>query len=129
MHGPDSSEPAAADPGAPTQEERTWGMLAHLAAFSGLLVPVVGNVAGPLVVWLARRHRSRFIAEQGREALNFNISVVLGMIVCGILAYVLVGLLLGLILFVYWLIATIVAGVKAAEGIHYRYPVALRFVK
>ncbi|HVO47141.1 MAG TPA: DUF4870 domain-containing protein [Steroidobacteraceae bacterium] len=129
MHGPDTTGSDSGDLTAPTQDERTWGMLAHLAAFTGLLVPVVGNIAGPLVVWLAKRERSAFISAQGREALNFNITVVLGMLVCGILAFVLIGLLLGLVLFVYWLVATLVAGIKAGEGVRYRYPVAFRFVK
>ncbi len=113
----------------PTQDERTWGMLAHLAAFSGLIVPVCGNILAPWGVWLAKRRESAFVAEQAKEALNFNISVAIAMAVCWALTYVFIGILLGVALFVYWLAMTILAGIKAGEGVHYRYPFALRLVK
>ena len=85
--------------GVPTQDERTWGMLAHLTAFSGFLVPL-GNVIAPLVVWLVKRDQSEFVADQGKEALNFNISVLLAGVVCGILVWIFIGILLGVALFI-----------------------------
>jgi uncharacterized Tic20 family protein len=123
---PDSmSTPAT---GVPTQDERTWGMLAHLAAFAGFIVPF-GNLIGPLLVWLLKRDQLPFVADQGREALNFNISVLIAAVVCGVLVYVFIGILLGVALFIAWLALTIVAGIKASEGTRYRYPFALRLVK
>jgi uncharacterized protein len=122
------AEPAA--PGAtPTQDERTWGMIAHLSAFVAFLVPIVGGVLGPLVVWLARRDRSPFVATQAKEALNFNLSVLIAAVLCWILVFVLIGILLGVGLFIAWLALTIIAAIKASEGIDYRYPVSLRLVK
>jgi uncharacterized protein len=112
----------------PTQDERTWGMLAHLTAFSGFLIPL-GNIIAPLVVWLVKRDQSQFVADQGKEALNFNISVLLAGAVCAALVFVLIGILLGVALFFYWLAMTIVAGIKASEGIRYRYPFTLRLIK
>src|SRR5215472_16983418 len=88
----------------PTENERTWGMLAHLSALAGLVVPLVGIALGPLAVWLTRRDESEFVAEHAKEALNFNITVLLGAIACMLLTLVFVGLLLGTALFVYWLI-------------------------
>ena len=120
---PDSVTAAAA-----TQDERTWGMMAHLSAFSGFLVPL-GGVIGPLVVWLIKRDQSAFVADQGKEALNFNISILLAAIVCGLLVFIFIGILLGVALFIFWLTMTIIAGIKASEGVRYRYPVALRLVK
>lgn len=114
--------------GVPTQDERTWGMLSHLAAFSGFIVPL-GNLIGPLLVWLLKRDQLPFVADQGREALNFNISVLLAGLVCGALVFVFIGILLGVALFIYWLTMTIIAAIKASEGNHYRYPVTLRLVK
>jgi uncharacterized protein len=113
----------------PTETERTWGMLAHLAALFGLVVPVVGNVAGPWFVWLGKREESPFIGEQARESLNFNITVSLAAILCGLAALVLIGFLLGLALFVAWLVLTLTAAIRASEGVHYHYPFALRLVK
>jgi uncharacterized Tic20 family protein len=103
-------------------------MIAHLAAFAGLVVPV-GNIIAPLVIWLARRDTSAFVAAEAKEALNFNISVALAALVCGLLTLVSVGVLLGVALFIAWLSMTIIAAIKASEGIGYRYPVSLRLVK
>jgi uncharacterized Tic20 family protein len=111
-----------------TPEERNWGMLAHLSAFAFFICPF-GNVLGPLIVWLVKRDQSQFVADQGREALNFNISVLLAGLACGILVLVFIGILLGVVLFVFWLVMTIVAGIKASEGVPYRYPFTLRLVK
>jgi uncharacterized protein len=116
------------DPVSTTADERTWGMLAHLSAFSGFLVPL-GSVIGPLVVWLIKRDQSAFVADQGKEALNFNISVLLAAIVCAVLVLIFIGILLGVALFIFWLTMTIIAGIKASEGVLYRYPVTLRLVK
>jgi uncharacterized Tic20 family protein len=123
---PDSVSTSATD--LPSQDERTWGMLAHLTAFSGFLIPL-GSVIAPLIVWLVKRDQSPFVADQGKEALNFNISVLLAGIVCGILVWIFIGILLGVALFIFWLAMTIIAGIKASEGVRYRYPFTLRLVK
>jgi len=119
------SAPAAV----PSETERTWGMLAHLAALCGLVAPVLGNVAGPWLLWLLKRDESAFVGEQARESLNFNITVSLGAILCALAALVLIGFVLGLALFIAWLALTLIAAIRASEGVHYRYPFALRFVK
>jgi uncharacterized protein len=126
MNEPTQPPPAGA---APTENERTWGMLAHLSALAGLVMPLIGIVIGPLVVWLARRDESPFVAAHAREALNFNISVLIGALICGALLLIFVGVLLGAALFVIWLVLTLVAAIKAYEGEAYRYPFSLRLVK
>jgi uncharacterized Tic20 family protein len=126
MDGPNSP----ATPGTvPTENERTWGMLAHLSALAGLVMPLIGIVLGPLVVWLARRDESEFVAAHAKEALNFNISVLLGALACVLLMLVFIGFLLGTALFVAWLVMMLVAAIKASEGQTYRYPFSLRLVK
>jgi len=104
-------------------------MLAHLSALAGLVVPLIGIVLGPLVVWLAKRDESVFVAAHAKEALNFNISVLLGAIVCMLLMLVFIGVLLGTALFIAWLVMTLVAAIKASEGHPYQYPFSLRLVK
>lgn len=121
----DSTVPVAA----PSESERTWGMLAHLSALAGLVFPLLGIVLGPLAVYLARRDNSAFVAAHGKEALNFNITVLLATIVCMLLMMVFVGFLLGTALFIAWLVLTLVAAIKASEGQPYRYPVSLRLIK
>ena len=126
MDGPNSP----ATPGTvPTENERTWGMLAHLSALAGLVMPLIGIVLGPLVVWLARRDESEFVAAHAKEALNFNISVLLGALACMLLMLVFIGFLLGTALFVAWLVMMLIAAIKASEGQSYRYPFSLRLVK
>jgi len=113
----------------PTQDERTWGMIAHLSAFAVFVFPLGGNILAPLVIWLTRRDTSAYVAMEAREALNFNISVALGWIVCGSLVFALIGIPLGAALFLYWLVMAVIAAVKASEGVGYRYPFSLRLVK
>ena len=133
MSHPSDTAPGSGGPpraeSSPSQDERTWGMLAHLSAFAGLVLPFLGNLLAPWVIWLARRDRSAFVGEQAKEALNFNISVVIAWLVCWLLTYAFVGILLGILLFVGWLTLTILAAIRAGEGLPYRYPLALRLVK
>jgi uncharacterized Tic20 family protein len=103
-------------------------MLAHLAALVGLVIPVIGNILGPLVVSLARGDQSAFVAAHAREALNFNITVTLCALVCGLLTLVFVGFLLAAALFIAWLVMTLIAAIRASEGANYRYPFALRIL-
>ena len=114
---------------APTENERTWGMLAHLSALAGLIIPLVGNVVGPLVVSIARGDQSSFVGAHAKEALNFNITVTLAALACFLLMLVFVGFLLGSALFIAWLVMTLIAAIRASEGAAYRYPFSLRLVK
>ena len=125
MSDPNST---AASGAAPTENERTWGMLAHLSALVGLVIPLIGNVLGPLVVSIARSDQSTFVAAHAKEALNFNISVTLAALLCTLLMLVFVGFLLGSALFIAWLVMTLIAAIKASEGAAYRYPFSLRLV-
>jgi uncharacterized protein len=120
--------PSPASGTVPSDSERTWGMLAHLSALFGLLVPVVGNTLAPWLVWLSKREESAFVASQAREAVNFNLTVSLAAIVCSLLMLVLVGFLLGTALFIAWLVLTLIAATKASEGEDYRYPFSLHFI-
>lgn len=113
----------------PSENERTWGMLAHLSALAGLVMPMIGIVLGPLAVWLLRRDQSPFVEAHAKEALNFNITVLIAAVACFILMLVFVGILLGAALFIAWLVMTLIAAIKASEGVVYHYPFALRFVK
>ena len=121
-----SETPARAS--APTENERTWGMLAHLAALAGLVFPLIGNVLGPLFVSIARGDQSAFVAAHAREALNFNITVTLTAVVCALLMLVFVGFLLLAALFIAWLVMTLIAAIRASEGANYRYPFSLRIL-
>jgi uncharacterized Tic20 family protein len=87
-----------------------------------------GNVIGPLIVWVARRDQSPFVADQAREALNFNITVAIAAVVCYGLTWLNIGIPLFVALALYWLAMTIVAAIDASDGIRYRHHVALRLI-
>ena len=112
----------------PTQYERFWGMIAHLAALAGCIVPF-GNILGPLLVWLLKRDQSAFVAAHAKEALNFNITLAIGALVCLLLLQFSIGILMAALLAIFWLVMTIIAALKANEGLAYRYPFTVRPVK
>jgi uncharacterized protein len=124
----ESGEPAGYG-GAVSRDERNLAMFAHLSAFAGLIFPAGGNVIAPLIVWLTQREKSAFVADQSLEALNFNITVLLAEIACGILFIVGIGVLLGILLGIAWLVGTILGAVKASEGQRFRHRFTLRLVQ
>lgn len=126
---PPFSEPASASYGAvPSAEERQWAMFAHLAALLGFIVPL-GNVIGPLIVWLVKKDTMPFVDDQGKESLNFQITILIAAIVSGILIVVLIGFLLLMLVGLFALVFTIIGAIKANEGTSYRYPFTIRLIK
>ena len=108
-------------------EARLWGMLAHLAGLIGFIIPF-GNLIGPLVVWQIKKDQMPFVDDQGKESLNFQISVSLGVLVCMLLMLVLIGFVLLPLLGLVALVLTVIAGIKANGGERYRYPFIFRFL-
>jgi uncharacterized Tic20 family protein len=123
----------AAPPSAPQTEARpatdhTWPMLCHLAALASFVLPFLGSVIGPLVVWLARRDVDPAVREHGKEALNFNISFVIWHCVAFPFVFILIGYLFLAVIFVTWIALLVIATIKASDGIAYRYPFTIRFI-
>jgi uncharacterized Tic20 family protein len=116
-------------PGFPTDAERNWAVVCHLGGFALYLLPFAfGHVLVPLAVWLLKRSESPFIDANGREALNFQISITIYGIVAGVLAFVLVGFVLLAALAVFQFVLMVIASVRASQGEVYRYPLTLRLV-
>lgn len=86
------------------------------------------RVACALLVWLMRKDDMSFAADQAKETLNFQITVYLMGLVCGILFLILIGFVLFGLLVVAHVVLTIIAAVKASEGVAYRYPFNLRLI-
>lgn len=131
-----SSEPApqtTVPPPAPDKmqsEARMWAMFAHLAALAGLVVPFFGNILGPLVVWLVKKDEFPLVDDQGKESLNFQITMTIGLIVSAILMVVGIGLILIPLVGLTDLVFVIIASVEVNnKGTPYRYPFAIRLVK
>jgi uncharacterized protein len=128
-------DPASAAPpplgGVPSREDRLWATFIHLSSIIGssswaLGIPG-GNLLLPLILWLVKRDGAPFVDDQGKEALNFQITMTIAGI--GLLFIVCVGWALLPALGVFSLVASIVAAIKANEGLAYRYPLTLRLVK
>lgn len=114
----------------PTQlssEERNWGMFCHLSALAGFIIPF-GNIIGPLIIWLVKRDEFPFVNDQGKESLNFQISILIYVAVSAVLALLLIGFLLMAAVGLFCLIMVIMASIKANEGVTYRYPLCIRFI-
>jgi len=107
---------------------RSWCVACHLSALAGFVVPALGHILGPLIVWLIKRADSPEIDEHGKEALNFQISMLIYNIVAGILCLILIGFALLAILHVLNVVFVIIAAVRASEGRMYRYPLTLRLI-
>jgi len=122
--------------GAVDPQQRQWALFAHLSALSAVVTGGLGAIIGPLIIWLVKKDTMPFVDDQGKEALNFNITVGIVSIVLMFLGTLLVVILIGFLFYflaflvgIYWLVMTIIAGIKANEGVAYRYPFTLRLVK
>jgi uncharacterized Tic20 family protein len=128
-----TGSPVDQPPVALSSDERTWALIGHLSAFS-FFITGIGCVLGPLIVWLVKRDSLPFAAEQAKEALNFNITMALAFV--ALVAFTVLTLGIGVVLtwpvgaalFIAWIVLTIVAAIKANEGVAYRYPFTLRLV-
>ena len=112
---------------APTAEEKTWGMFAHLSA---LIAALIGfPFLGPLVVMLTKGKESVWVEQHAKEALNFQITVTIVGWISAVSFLCLVGFVLMPLVAIAAVVLTLLAGIKANEGKMYRYPATIRLVK
>jgi uncharacterized Tic20 family protein len=109
-------------------DERNWDMFCHLAALAMFIIPF-GNVIGPLVVWSIKKDQYPSVNEHGKEALNFQISMLIYMLVSAVLIILLVGIFLLIGLGVLNLVLIIVASVRANAGESFKYPLSITFIQ
>ena len=112
----------------PSQEIRQWAMFCHLSSFLGSVFPF-GSLLGPLILWQMKRETDPFIDAQGKEALNFQITMTIAMLISVGLMVVLIGYVLIVPVVICALIMPIIAAVKANKGFPYRYPFTWRLIK
>ncbi len=105
------------------QEDRTLALITHL---SGIVLSFIV----PLIIWLTNKDKSDkgFLVEHAKEALNFQITIILAWLVAGMLSLLLIGFLLYPVIFIGNIVFCIMAGMKANGGETYRYPLALRLI-
>lgn len=128
------------------QQVRTWSMLVHLAALAVFIFPL-GLVLGPLILWLIKKNELPEIDRHGKEAVNFQLTVVIINVILGFILLSTIGFGffwrspvfmfsggfgLGTIIWLLNLLAVIlavVAGIRANNGEFYRYPFSIKFIK
>lgn len=106
----------------PSTDDRNIAMLAHLLG-------IVSGFVGALIIWLIKKDQSAYVDDQAKEALNFQITMLIAFVGAWILMFVLIGMLLMPLLLVANLVFCILAAVAASNGKNYRYPVAIRLLK
>lgn len=111
-----------------SKAERDWAMFTHLSAFT-FYFTAIGGVVGPLVMWMIKKEEYPFVDEQGKEALNFQISIVIYAVVSAVLTLILIGIVLLIAVGILNIVCIILAAVKAQNGEHYQYPLSIRFIK
>jgi uncharacterized Tic20 family protein len=120
--------------------DRTWDVVCHLSALVMFVGVPFGNIIGPLIIWLIKRGDSPSVDEHGKEALNFQISVTLYLIIAAAVTAGLMLILIGFLLLPLLIVAAIavpvidlifiiIAAVKASNGESYRYPLTLRLIR
>lgn len=112
----------ALTPISPSKDDCNLAMLAHLLG-------IFTSFVGALIVWLVKKNDSPFVAQEGAEALNFQITIAIGWLVATILSTILIGFLLYPVLLIGNLVLCILAAVSASKGQGYRYPFTLRLVR
>lgn len=126
----DNIDQSLSEPDAPSKEERNWGLLCHLSSLSGYAVGI-GFIVGPLVVWLIKKDDLPFVDDQGKEAVNFNLSLLIYAVIGIVIALVTlgIGLIIAIPLWIGIVIVHLVFTIIANNGVAYRYPLSFRLVK
>jgi uncharacterized Tic20 family protein len=126
----DQTDPTAGVPELPplTNEIKNWGMLCHLSALLGFVPPFIGVILGPLVIWLIKGKEHPFIDANGRESLNFQISMLIYSAITSVTICIGIGFFLLPVLWAIDVILIVVAAVKASGGAVYRYPLTIRLI-
>ncbi len=112
-----------------SKDERMWAMLSHISAFAFFVFPAFGNILGPLIIWLIKKEEYPFVDEQGKEALNFQISITIYSLAAALLSIILIGIPILIALFFFDFIMVVVAAIKANDGFHYKYPLSIQLIR
>lgn len=108
---------------------RTWAAFCHASALLGIFLHFPGHLLPPLIVWLWKRNESALIDAHGKEAVNFQLSMLVYNAIAAVLCVVLVGCLFLVVLWVLNTALCIIAAIQASEGKFYRYPMTIRFIQ
>jgi len=115
--------------GEPSKDAKMWGMFCHLSALAMFTSIPFANVIAPLILWLIKKDDFKFVDNQGKEALNFQISIAIYALACIPLFFIFIGFFLFVALGIFNLVMIVIASIEANKGNAYRYPLCIRLVK
>jgi uncharacterized protein len=127
--GVSQSQGNTGNTGKPSKDACTWAMLCHIAGLGGFIIPGIGCVIGPLIVWQIKKDLDPFVDQNGKEAMNFQISMLIYGIAAGLLCFLCVGMFLLPAVAIVDIVFLIIAAIKTSNGETYRYPLTIRFIK
>jgi uncharacterized Tic20 family protein len=111
-----------------TKSRVNWAMVCHLAGLATYIGIPFGNIIAPFIVWQLKKDSSSFVDEQGKEAVNFNISFTIYGVAAGFLCYFLIGFIFMPIIFAAHIALAIWAALLTNKGKSVHYPLTLRFI-
>jgi len=111
-----------------SKKERDWALAAHIAPLCAYTGIPLGHLIAPFVIWQMKKEEMPFVAQEAKEALNFNISITIYACVAALLIFILIGFLLIPALIVAHIALAAMTGIRAGDGKKSRYPYILRLV-
>ena len=108
---------------------RTWCAFIHVSALLGVFLHFPGHLIPPLIIWLLKRDESPELDAHGKEAVNFQISMLIYNVVAAVFCLILLGFVFLAVLWVLNAVLVIVAAIQASDGKFYRYPMTIRFIQ
>lgn len=105
----------------PSNDEKNIATVTHLGG-------TLFSVFPALIVWVLKKDDSAYLSEQAKEALNFQITVLIAQFIAGILALILIGFIFMGIIWLLNIVLCIIAAISTSKGEQYRYPFTLRLI-
>ncbi len=106
----------------PDKDERVMGMLCHLLG-------IFSSFIGPLIIWTIKKDESPFVNKEGKESVNFQLTALIAYAVCAIFSCLIFPIFVASVIWILVAVFCIIGSIKASDGNHYRYPLAIRFIR
>jgi uncharacterized Tic20 family protein len=111
-----------------SESEKNWAMACHLSAFAGFFIPF-GGIIGPLICWLTRKDESLWVNENGKASLNFQLSLLLYIVLAIPLCFIIIGIPIVAFLGILKIVCIIIASIRAGKGERFKYPLSIPFIQ
>jgi uncharacterized protein len=121
MSEENSNNTISSNTGAPSNDDKNIATVTHLGGTVFSFIPA-------LIVWILKKDDSAYLSDQAKEALNFQITILIATFIASILIWLLIGFALLPIIFLVNIVFCIIAAIATSKGETYRYPFCLRLI-